>query len=189
MVLDCRQGLPSMGDPRGAKRKARKRKCKLSICQSVILGVSRGLASTSHGWRRLRASSTCDLPWFLPSLCTCTFLPAVKGKGHFTVEFHNLFGRAIFTRDCSLIHFPVRSHEESSCHICESRMAGRAAQTGAAARRNGCGATAGRNLRDDAQNNLRSHRIPMAQISAVLARSWRTPKPHPDEMTPAGPLR
>lgn len=115
-----------MGDPRGAERKARKRKRKLNICQSLVLGVFWGLASTSYGWRRLRASSACDLPWFLPSLCTRAFLPAVKGKGHFRVELHNLFGRAIFTGDRSLIRFPVRSHEESSCHICESRTAGRA---------------------------------------------------------------
>lgn len=118
-MLDCWQGIPGMGDPRDAERKGRKRKCKLSTCQSVILGISWGLARTS-----------------LPS-----------GMGLFRVELHNLSGRADFTRHHSLTRFLVWSHGESSCHICESRTAGRAAPSGAAAESNGCRATAVRNLK------------------------------------------
>ena len=69
-----------------------------------VLGVSRGLAGTSHGWQRLRANSACDLPQFLPSLCTSALLPAVKGKGLFRAELHNLFWQGYFYQ----ISFPYR---------------------------------------------------------------------------------
>lgn len=112
-----------MEDPRGAEGKASKRKCKLSVCQSPILSVSGAwLAPLTAG--KGQGALLPALPWFLPSHCTQAFLPALKDKGHFRAELYNLFGRAIFSRDCSLIHFPVQSHEEPSCHIYESRMAG-----------------------------------------------------------------
>lgn len=111
-----------MGDPRGAERKARQRKCKLNMWQFLVWGVFWGLAGTSLSLGRPRASSTCHVPRFLPPLCAPASLQAVKDKSYLRAELHNLFGRAIFTRDRSFLPFPVQSHEEWSHHVCESRV-------------------------------------------------------------------